>query len=581
MNNAWTWCLLLATVISPSLMAQVTFETTVSKNELGINERLRVEFTTNKDGDNFKPPSFEGFRIVAGPSQSVSNLFVNGQRSYTKSYTYLLTPLKKGVVPIGQATIEIGGEVFKTTAVTIQVNDAVELPKNPNDPNYIASQNLHLVAELSKSKVYINEPVTVVYKLYFGGNVRPSDVNPIDMPEYKDFWSQDIPSRRAIDREMYKGKQYNYVAWQQTILYPQRAGKLPIAPLTLDVQLEVPTNRRDFFGNQIYTQVSRTITAGKRTLTVMPFPEEGKPYNFNGAVGSFELEIETSKTTLNASESLQATLTVKGNGNLKLFSLPEVVTPSALERYDPEYSEQVNATLSGLRGSMKNTYTLVPQFQGKYPIPSVSFSYFDPQENTYKTLNSKEIIVDVIEGPKAFDVASSAPNPAAEVSSLSNSFQFISQRTTFISKAKKPFLGSKRFYFLMFLPIFLIVLFMSLRKRKPNAALAAQRHNARLVKKYLGKAKRSMADSVDFYVSLEAALHNYVKARLHIQTSEFSKEKMEALLTEKGVDPQTVNLFIRVLTNCEFARYTPSSRSSIEQDYATAVDAITQMDKQL
>ena len=207
MNKTWALCVLFILAVSPGLMAQVTFEATVSKNELGINERLRVEFTMNKDGDNFRPPSFEGFRVVAGPSQSVSNMFINGQRSFSKSYTYLLTPLKKGAVVIGQAAIEIDGDVYKTSPVNIQVKDAVELPKNPNDPNYIASQNLHLVAELSKSKVYINEPVTVVYKLYFGGNVRPSDVSPIDMPEYKDFWSQDIPSRRTIDREMYKGKQ--------------------------------------------------------------------------------------------------------------------------------------------------------------------------------------------------------------------------------------------------------------------------------------------------------------------------------------------------------------------------------------
>ncbi|MGB0255538.1 MAG: BatD family protein, partial [Flavobacteriaceae bacterium] len=327
---------------------------------------------------------------------------------------------------------------------------------------------------------------------------------------------------------------------------------------------------------------SRTITAGKRTLTVLPFPEEGKPTHFNGAVGAFELEVKTSKNTLNASESLQATVAVKGKGNLKLFSLPELVTPSALERYDPEYEEQVNTTLSGMEGYIKNTYTLVPQYQGKYPIPSVAFSYFDPKAKAYKTLNSEEIIIDVIEGPKARGTVSNTPNTATtDVTNPSNAFQFIAQRTNFTAITQQPFLGSKWFYALLMLPIVLVVLYAMLRKRKPDAALVAQRHNARLVKKYLGKAKRSMADSADFYVALEAALHNYVKARLHIQTSEFSKEKMEALLTEKGVDAQTVALFIRVLTNCEFARYTPSSRSSMEQDYATAVEAITQMDKQL
>ena len=582
MNKKGIWCLLLVLAVTSRLFGQVTFEATVSKNELGINERLRVEFTMNTDGDNFQPPSFDGFRVVAGPNQSVSNMFVNGKRSFSKSYTYFLTPLKKGTTNIGQASIEIDGNIYKTSPVKVVVKDAVELPKNPNDPNYIASQNVHLVAELSKSRVYINEPVTVVYKLYFGGKVRPSDVSPIDMPEYKDFWSQDIPSRRTIDREMYKGKLYNFVAWQQTVLYPQRAGKLPIAPLTLDVQLDVPTNRRDFFGNEIYTQVSRTITAGKRTLNVLPFPEEGKPNTFNGAVGTFELEVKTSKNALNASESLQATVQVTGKGNLKLFSLPELVTPSALERYDPEHNEQVNTTLSGMRGNIQDTYTLVPQFQGKYPIPPVRFSYFDLSSKSYKTLTSEEVVIDVIEGPKSVGTVASNTSTATavEVPAISNAFQFIAQRASFKSIVQTPFLGSTIFYVLLLLPVLLLVIYLALRKRTPDAALVAQRHKAKLVKKYLGKAKRNMSDATDFYVALEAALHNYVKARLHIQTADFSKEKMENLLTEKGVDTQTVALFIRVLTNCEFARYTPSSRSSMEQDYATAVEAITQMDKQ-
>jgi hypothetical protein len=568
-------------VFSPVAFAQVDFKAQISKHELGINERLRIEFTMNKEGDNFNPPSFDGFRIAAGPSQSVSNIYVNGKSSFSKTYTYLLIPLKKGKITIGQATIEIDGNTYKTVPVDIQVKDAVELPKNPNDPNYIASESLHLVAALSKSKVYINEPITVIYKLYFDSKVRPSDVNPIDMPEYNDFWSQDIPSRRTIEREIFKGKLYNYVAWQQTVLYPQRAGKLPIAPLSLDVQLDVPTNRRDFFGNQVYTQVSRTITAGKRTLTVLPFPEAGKPTNFNGAVGDFSFEVKASKDALNASESLQATVEVKGKGNLKLFSLPEMATPSALERYDPEYSEQVNTTLSGMRGSIKNTYTLVPQFQGKYPIPPIVFSYFDSKSKTYKTLESTELIIDVLEGPKAATPVVNTPNVGTiAVPNVAGSFQFIAQQTSFNPIQQPPFFGSTLFFALLTLPVILLLVYFIIRSQTPDAIAIARRHKARLVKKFLGKAKKNMSEAAAFYVSLEAALHNYLKARLQIQTDDFSKEKMQTLLSDKGVEKDTVALFIQVLTNCELARYAPSSRSSMEQDYETAVAAITQMDKQ-
>lgn len=580
MRQLLIYCFVIM-LLSPVAFAQVDFKAQISKSELGINERLRIEFTMNKEGDNFNPPSFNGFRIVAGPSQSVSNIYVNGKSSFSKTYTYSLVPLKKGKITIGQATIEIDGNIYKTIPVDIKVKDAVELPKNPNDPNYIASESLHLVAALSKSTVYINEPITVVYKLYFDSKVRPSDVSPIDMPEYKDFWSQDIPSRRTIEREMFKGKLYNYVAWQQTVLYPQRAGKLLIAPLSLDVQLDVPTNRRDFFGNQVYTQVSRSITAGKRNLTVLPFPEEGKPPSFNGAVGDFSFEVKTSKNALNASESLQATVEVKGKGNLKLFSLPEMATPSALERYDPEYSEQVNTTLSGMRGSIKNTYTLVPQFQGKYPIPSIVFSYFDPKSKAYKTLESTDLIIDVVEGPKAAFATTNLPSPVTiAVPNVSSSFQFIAQQTTFKPIKQMPFFGSILFFALLAFPVIVILIYFLIRSQTPDATSIARRHKARLVKKFLGKAKKNISEAPVFYVSLEAALHNYLKDRLQIQTADFSKEKMQKLLSDKGVEKDTVVLFVQVLTSCELVRYAPSSRSSMEQDYEIAVTAITQMDKQ-
>ena len=86
--------LLLTFFISGMLSAQVVFDAKVSKKQLGINERLRVDFTMNKDGDDFEPPSFENFTVVGGPSQSISNSWVNGVRSFSKSYSFYLTPKK-------------------------------------------------------------------------------------------------------------------------------------------------------------------------------------------------------------------------------------------------------------------------------------------------------------------------------------------------------------------------------------------------------------------------------------------------------------------------------------------------------
>jgi hypothetical protein len=177
----------------------------------------------------------------------------------------------------------------------------------------------------------------------------------------------------------------------------------------------------------------------------------------------------------------------------------------------------------------------------------------------------------VVNSPNASTVA--VPNVAG-------SFQFIAQQTSFKPIKQLPFFGSAPFFVLLAFPVILLLLYFIIRSQTPDAMAIARRHKARLVKKFLGKAKKNMSEASAFYVSLEAALHNYLKARLQIQTDDFSKEKMQTLLSDKGVEKDTVALFIQVLTNCELARYAPSSRSSMEQDYETAVAAITQMDKQ-
>ena len=93
-----------------SAHGQVSFEAKASKNKLGLNERLRIDFEMNENGDNFNPPDFSGFLIVSGPQQSVSRSWVNGVQSFSKTYTYFLTPKKKGKIVLGQAEVNINGE---------------------------------------------------------------------------------------------------------------------------------------------------------------------------------------------------------------------------------------------------------------------------------------------------------------------------------------------------------------------------------------------------------------------------------------------------------------------------------------
>jgi hypothetical protein len=569
--------------------AQVTFEAKVSKKKLGVNERLRIDFTMNKDGDNFIPPSFENFTIVGGPSQAINNSWINGVKSFSKTYSYFLAPKKRGNFTIGQSTIEIEGEIYKTLPLKIQITAAVDKPKDPNDPNYIASQNIHLVAEVSKTNPYLNEAITVVYKLYISPNTGVRTWRELDNPRYNDFWSHNINMKGLkLVNSTYKGEDYRYVVLKKTVLYPQKIGKLNIEPLTLDVKVEVPTNRRNFFGERQMSVVSRTVAAGNRTINVKPLPENGKPVDFTGAVGDFNFKVTTNKNELKATEALQAKVHVSGKGNLKLFKLPKLSLPSSLEVYEPEHNENVSTNLSGMQGNISDSYTIVPSFQGKYPIPRVAFSYFDLKTKTYKTITSDELVINVTDGPTAegsSENSETTSNSKRPVQLSNNQFSSFKTTSNFIAVEQTHFFKSKLFWSALLLPFLVIPIAIFVRRKKDerdgDVVGNKIRKANRLARKYLSEAKKSLGKKEAFYNALERALHNYLKSKLNIETSEFSKDKIKELLKNKAVIDQTIAEFNELLESCELARYTPFSNVEMQQDYDKAARVISTLDKQI
>ncbi len=576
-------------LFSIAASAQVQFDAKVSKKTLGINERLRIDFEMNQDGDNFRPPSFDNFKVVGGPNQSISNSWINGKRSFSKTYSYFLAPQSRGRVTIGQATIEIEGDTYKTLPIEVNVTAAVEVPKDGNNADYVASENVHLVAEVSNANPYLNEAITVTYKLYVSHDVSiTSQWREIDTPKYADFWSQNIDNQNnfKVSEGTYNGEDYRYVVLRTTVLYPQKTGKLDIEPLTLDIPIDVQGNRRDIFGRRLMERVNRTISAGNRTIDVKPLPLEGKPDGFNGAVGDFSFDVATNKTTLNANESLQLDVKIAGKGNLKLFTAPSVKLPNTLEVYEPEHNESVNTTVAGMQGSITDSYTVVPQFKGIYPVNPITFSFFDPKTEKYKTITSKEFTIEVENGPISSATASSNSNDATKQVVLSkDNFKYIKLKANLEPIAQEAFFKSALFWSLLGGPFLLIPLFILVGKKRKARLNDVEGNKLRrankLAKKYLSEAKRNIQNPVAFYESLERALHNYLKAKLNIETSEMEKSHISKLLLERNVEAPVVENFITLLKSCEYARYASSSTASVNQDYNKAAEIISTIDKQI
>jgi hypothetical protein len=239
-----------------------------------------------------------------------------------------------------------------------------------------------------------------------------------------------------------------------------------------------------------------------------------------------------------------------------------------------------------MTGSISDRYTIIPQSKGNFPIKGLEFSYFDLSTGSYKTIASPNIMLNVLDGPGVVNSnVNSADATSKTVVTPSKSFAFIKQKTELESKESDDFLGSGLFYGLLFLPFLLIPILVIVKKRKDTQDAdiignKTKRANA-LAKKYLSEAKKQINNKEPFYIALEKAMHNFLKAKLNIETSEMSKDKITEILLSRNANSETVTEFITLTESCELARYAPSTSTIIHQDYDKAVEIISSLEKQI
>ena len=579
------YILFALTLVSAGAIAQVTFKASVSDFKVGLNERLKIDFTIDKQGaDNFIPPSFKDFTVLAGPSQATNFSMINGSTSFSQTYSYVIQPTKKGILNITSASIEYNGRIIKSNALKITVTDAVNIPKDANDPRYVASENIHLVAEVSNRNPFIGQSISVVYKLYVNINkVSVRNTRETQSPAFNGFWNQDMPVENLeVQDGTYQGQAHKFVVVKKSVLIPQKSGKLILDPMEIEITAGVPIGRSDLFGNMIFNNINYVVSTGKQIIDVKALPLEGKPENFSGAVGNFKFLVTTDKTTLKLNETAQVKVELQGTGNLKLVDLPKLVTPNGLEVYEPDHQEKIVTSLQGMSGTVYNQYTIVPQFKGKYKIPNLNFSYFNPIEKKYHNLSASDILIEAPYGKNPGNETTTTTKQNVVIAD--ETINYIHNNTTFIAKDKSVFFGTTNFYLWLLSPLLLIPITLVIGKKykqRTNDILGNKRRKAdRLARKYLSEAKKELTHKERFYIALEKALHNYLKATLHVETSEISKEKIEALLLKRHIDTDTIAEFIKVLRDCDFARYAPSSEVQIKDDFDRAKRLITALDKQ-
>ena len=275
---------------------------------------------------------------------------------------------------------------------------------------------------------------------------------------------------------------------------------------------------------------------------------------------------------------------VSGTGNLKLFKLPELKLPNAFEVYDPINKQNIQTPITGMTGNTTDNYTIIPQTKGNYSIKPISFSYFDLSSKSYKTLTSQAFEIVVTDGDGQIAKNNEKTDEIAKTNVITaEHFKFINTKTSLTDANKTDFLGSMAHWIAILISLCLIPLAVFIKRKRADVAADIignrMKANQRLAQKYLKEAQKTLHLKDQFYDALERSLHKYLKAKLHIETAEMSKERISDLLTQKTFNETDIKQYIALLESCEFARYAPSTEAKMQEDYELAVSTIANIEK--
>ncbi len=577
---------------------------------VAVGEQFKLEYTLNKEGDNLKVPTLEGFDLLMGPSvgQSFYSSNINGKmtQNVTFSYTYILEGTKKGTFQIPGATVIIDGKEYTSNALKIEVVEgsrnsngnqaATNRPVQPDANATVNDNNLFVKVEVSRRSLYMGESLMATIKVYT--KVDLVNLGRTKFPDFNGFLAEEVPTPQRIElvREAVDGQIYNVGTIRKVLLYPQHTGEITIEPFELEciVRQRLANGGRsffdEFFGN--YKDVRAMRRSKPVTIQVKELPQLGKPAGFGGTVGNVTMATSLSADTVNANDAITYKVTFRGTGNLKLLKAPTINFPLDFEVYDPKESRDLNITENGTTGSVSFEYLIIPRYSGDYKIPAIRFSYFDSQSNTYKTIAGTEYNIHVRKGADKGQVETSAGNQVKsfkkeDVRKVGEDIRYLKTEGLNLKAAGVRFFGTTLYWLALLIPFVLFVVGAVLNRRriKANADIVRVKNKAanKMARKRLKVAASAMKNhnAEQFYDEVLKALWGYMSYKLNIDRAELNRDNISEILQSKGVEEDRIKEFIAVLDTCEYARYAPGSNSDQEMGkvYTDSIDVITKLDK--
>ncbi|MFC1645669.1 BatD family protein, partial [Candidatus Omnitrophota bacterium] len=595
-------CLLLI-CFSPVFAEDISFEVTIDRTRVALGSSLQLSLNFYNTQNISAPdlPDIDGFDWrYLGPSTRIS--IVNSKVSSSITHMYTLIPLKVGTFTIPSLSAEYEGQTYTSSPITIEVTQGtVGLPQGSQESGSTGSMQgledrVFLIMQVDKKKAYVNEITPVTIKLY----INRLTIRDIQFPEllYEGF-SVDTFDQPKQYREALGGVVYDVIEFN-TNIFATRPGELRLGPATLQCNLLIKKTSRkrsrspffddDFFGSGIfdgffdrYENYPLNLKSIDIPFEIMALPQEGKPDNFSGTLGSYNFDLQVSPREVKVGDPITLKMIISGEGNFKTINSLSLNFSDAFKVYEPEIEQnQANKTFEQI---------IIPKSEEITEIPEISFSFFDTNSGTYKTLTKGPIPIEVIPLPEGEELK--VYEPSRESTGMFRKKEVLGKDIIYIKnspgrlKRKGEFLFKKSWFVLIqLLPLVAIMLVFIYQRRKErlqtDIRYARSLRAPRKVRKNIQKVKRllRLSQADQFFDAVFNTLQEYLGDKFHLPTAGITSDIVNNL-APYNVSQETIDKLRECFGNCDTARFAKSSitKDQMQRTLTLLEDAIDKLER--
>ncbi|MDH5542969.1 MAG: BatD family protein [Nitrospinota bacterium] len=571
--------LLLIPGISTASNSDLEVSIEIDKSTVSVDDYLTLEVTiSGGDSGSVENPEISGIENfeVLGIATGTQISIINMSMHKSKTFTYTLQPKKAGEKSKISATAEYDGT--KATSNRIEVT-TVQPSQNPRprrgfrQPNLFGdffgkrdpfgtfgSRNVKkddfiLQSNLNTSEVYVGQEVIYNLSFYRAYNIWSNAQ--YNFPDANGFWVELLPDDQKMTtrNETMAGRNY-LINEMATLLYPLTDGEKIIEPGTIKFQPNAFSPPLQLESNQV-------------KLKVKPLPEKGKPKDFSGLVGDFEILLSSDKITapdyVEAGKPVTIDVTVSGSGNIQSIQKPSFPRNENGEMYEPEVIENFKRTSLGSSGSKRFKFIFVPEKEGPITIGPFKTNYFDPKTGAYEYLSSEPVTFDVKAGGSHGKSAVQAPLSGHDnAAGMSAVLRYIKPDMEKLHSHKREYYRNP-FFWLYPLTLATLLAFFGGRIKSGKPLLFRDKWESLTPRQKLSKRMEPAGlyaengDSERFYETISVALKKYLSEKLDMPVYELSEGNLKNSLPECEAN---ISHLYRILNECDNARFSPGERKN-------------------